>query len=114
MKKAMLAFAGSAMLILGACGGGGEDEAGDSGADNGGGNGGGKSYDAEAAQESYDSNCLQCHGENLEGQVGPELSGNDLSKDEVLSMIQNGGNGMQANIIEGEEAENVAAWIADQ
>ncbi|RSL30788.1 cytochrome c [Salibacterium salarium] len=114
MKKSILAIVGSAVLVLGACGGGGEDEAGDTGGGDGNGDGGGATYDAQAAEESYDSNCLQCHGENLEGKNGPELSGNDLSQDEVLTMIENGGSGMPAGIIEGDEAENVAAWIADQ
>ncbi|WP_026700724.1 c-type cytochrome [Salibacterium aidingense] len=109
MKKTLVTLVGSLVLVLGACGGGGDDEAGDTG----GGEDGG-SYDAQAAQESYDSNCLQCHGENLEGQSGPALADNDLSQEDVLSMIENGGNGMPPNIIEGDEAENVAAWVADQ
>ncbi|MFB4164565.1 cytochrome c [Alteribacillus sp. JSM 102045] len=107
MKKFLMAIAGSAVLILGACGGGEEDEG-----ESGGGEGG-ETYDETAAEESYQANCAQCHGENLEGASGPELPGGH-SEDEVREMIDNGGGGMPADIIEGEEADNVAAWVADQ
>ncbi|MGY4688957.1 c-type cytochrome [Salibacterium sp. K-3] len=110
MKKMFIAAAGSLVLVLGACGGGGGDSE-DTGDSGGGEN---ASYDAGAAQDLYDQNCLQCHGENLEGKNGPALAGSDLSQDEILTMIQNGGNGMPANLVEGSEAENLAAWVADQ
>ncbi|WP_158736767.1 cytochrome c [Alteribacillus sp. YIM 98480] len=108
MKKFLMAVAGSAVLILGACGGG-EEDTGESGGDEG----GGETFDEAAAEESYQANCAQCHGENLEGMNGPELPG-DHSQEEVLEMIENGGSGMPSDIIEGEEAENVAAWVAEQ
>lgn len=108
MKKFLMAITGSAVLILGACGGG-EEDTGESGGDEG----GGETFDAAAAEESYQANCAQCHGENLEGMSGPELPG-DNSQEDVLEMIEHGGSGMPDNIIEGEEAENVAAWVAEQ
>lgn len=73
------------------------------------------SYDADAAQASYQS-CVGCHGGNLEGGSGPALSdvGSRLSKEEILDAIENGRPGMPPGIISGDEAENVAAWLADQ
>jgi len=73
------------------------------------------SYDADAAKASYQS-CAGCHGGNLEGGAGPALSdvGSRLSKDEILDIIKNGRPGMPAGLLQGDEAENVAAWLADQ
>ncbi|TKD71108.1 cytochrome c [Pseudalkalibacillus hwajinpoensis] len=74
-------------------------------------------YDAEAAQATYEANCLSCHGENLQGKVGPGLTavGSSYSKDEILNIIQNGKGQMPGNILRGdtEKEENVAKWLAD-
>lgn len=73
------------------------------------------SYDADAAKASYQT-CAGCHGGNLEGGSGPALSdvGSRLSKEEILDIIENGRPGMPPGMIKGDEAENVAAWLADQ
>lgn len=73
------------------------------------------SYDADKAKAAYQS-CAGCHGGNLEGGSGPALNdvGSRLSKEEILDIIVNGRPGMPGGIIEGDEAENVAAWLADQ
>ncbi|RSL33514.1 cytochrome c [Salibacterium salarium] len=92
MKKVLKVIAGCSMFFLVACGGGGEE--------------------VSDASDIYQANCLQCHGGNLEGSNGPAID--DHSKEEVLAMIDNGGNGMPANIIEGGEAEKVAEWISEQ
>ncbi|MFB5660924.1 c-type cytochrome [Alteribacillus sp. HJP-4] len=107
MKKFLTAAAGGLIIILGACGGGGDEE--DSAGD-----GGGESYDEAAAEEAFQGNCAQCHGENLEGGSGPALEGEGLSQDEVLSMIEEGGSGMPSGIVEGQEAENVAQWVSEK
>ncbi|MGB7999433.1 MAG: cytochrome c [Anaerobacillus sp.] len=74
-------------------------------------------YDAEAAKATYKRNCLSCHGDNLQGKVGPKLAdiGSRLSKDEILTTIQNGKGQMPGNILNGdkEKEENVANWLAD-
>jgi cytochrome c551 len=74
-------------------------------------------YDATAAEATYQKNCLSCHGENLQGKVGPKLSdiGSRLSKDEILAVIQNGKGQMPGNILRGdtEQEENLASWLAD-
>lgn len=68
------------------------------------------------AEKLYSANCSSCHGAKLEGGAGPKLSdiGSKLSKDQILSVIQNGQGFMGANIIKGDDADAVAAWLADK
>ncbi|WP_084244662.1 cytochrome c551 [Planomicrobium okeanokoites] len=115
MKKSLMALLFGTTLILGACGGGESSEseppeetpeetpAGEE-----------SSVDAEQVVQQ---NCISCHGENLEGQGNfPALNdvGSRLSEDEILTVIQEGRGAMPAGIIEGEEAEAVAAWLSEQ
>ncbi|ADU31826.1 c-type cytochrome [Evansella cellulosilytica] len=70
-------------------------------------------YDASSAEAVYIGRCSGCHGQDLGGRSGgPGIIG--LSKEEVLSAIEEGPGIMPKNVITGEEAENVAAWVADQ
>ncbi|GAK08764.1 cytochrome c [Geomicrobium sp. JCM 19038] len=104
MKKFLIMMAGSAMLLA-ACGGG--DDAGEEGEETAGG-----TYDAEAAASLYESNCLSCHGDNGSGASGPEIAGMDVES--VLAAIEEGPGGMPADIVTGEEAENVAQYVSEQ
>ena len=114
-------------LVLSACGGGGEEEpAGEpeengqeQPAENGGEpaeqpaeNGGGET--AAQAEQLYQQSCVSCHGQNLEGGVGPDLTtvGSRLSKDEIENIIVNGQATMPAGLLQGEEAAVVAEWLA--
>ncbi|MFD1707509.1 cytochrome c551 [Siminovitchia sediminis] len=113
MKKKLWALLASSCLALGlaACGGGGDDE--NAG---GGDQGGGGETASNGAEAVYQANCSSCHGENLEGRNGPALDkiGGTLSEDEILDVIENGRPGMPAGIISGDEANQVAAWLAEQ
>lgn len=40
--------------------------------------------------------------------------GSRLSEEEILNVILNGRGGMPANLIQGEDAEAAAAWLAQQ
>lgn len=113
MKKLLTALFGAA-LILGACGGDEpapapaepaptETPATDETAAG--------TYDATRAQTSYQS-CAGCHGGDLQGTSGPAITG--LTKEEVLSAIQEGRTGMPPNMVTGDDAENLAAWVAAQ
>lgn len=133
MKKTWIALFSMLMLalVLAACGGGG-DNGNDTGTNNdngaatedknedGNGDVGGNAaadYDADEASATFQQNCSSCHGGNLEGASGPALDavGSKYSKDEILDIIENGkGSGMPAGLIQGDEAENVAAWLADK
>ncbi|MBO8173167.1 MAG: c-type cytochrome [Bacillaceae bacterium] len=72
-------------------------------------------FDAAAAEQAYQANCLACHGAELEGTVGPGLTdvGARLSQDEIYNIIVNGQGQMpaQAQLSE-DEAQNMAAWLA--
>lgn len=70
-----------------------------------------------SAEEIYKDNCASCHGDDLEGEGdSPSLEsvGDDMSEDEILEQIENGGDGMPGGLIEGEEADQVAKWLSDQ
>lgn len=65
--------------------------------------------------QSQDS-CIGCHGGDMQGgAVAPNMFESDYSKDEVLDIIVNGGEGMPAGQFEGsdEELETLAAFIAN-
>lgn len=118
MKKLLIALFGAA-LILGACGGADdpapeetpddtqeETQAPDETA------GEEMTFDAARAEASYQS-CAGCHGSDMQGQGGnPAIAG--LPYDHVLNAIQTGPGTMPENMVTGEDAENLAAWIAAQ
>src|SRR5690625_5324797 len=113
MKKWLMAVFFGSMLVLGACGVGGDNGASNNAAN---GNNSGNSVDASEAEEVYKENCASCHDEDLEGASGPELTtvGADMSEDEIATQIEEGGDGMPAGLIEGEEETTVSKWLADQ
>lgn len=97
------------VLVLGACGGGGDDAADDSGDNSGG-------ETASAAEEIYQQNCSACHGNDLEGNSGPELTdvGSKYSADEIVDIIHEGIGGMPAQTqVSDEDAQTLADWLAD-
>ncbi|MCM3763404.1 cytochrome c551 [Neobacillus niacini] len=101
-KKLMTLFMGTALVMgLAACGGGGDDK------------GGGDTADA-GGQKIYDQKCSSCHGGDLKGAVGPNLTqiGSKYSKDEILNIIHNGQGGMPPNVVTGDDADQVAEWLA--
>lgn len=111
-KKLWTLVMGTGLAIgLAACGGGGDDNAG-----NGGNEGGGGETATNGAEQIYQQNCSSCHGENLEGRNGPALDkvGSELSQDEIHDVIINGRGGMPAGIIKGDDADKVAAWLAEK
>ncbi|MFC4617544.1 cytochrome c551 [Camelliibacillus cellulosilyticus] len=69
-----------------------------------------------AANKIYQQNCASCHGKNLEGQTGPALNkiGSKMSKADILKQIKNGGGGMPAGLISGNNADTVATWLASK
>jgi len=110
LKKKLLAAMFGAVLVLGACGGGDdakEDDAGTTPSTET------ASVDAEAV---VNTSCISCHGGNLEGGGGPALDkiGATLSEEEIHTVIIEGQGGMPGGIIEGEEAEAVAKWLAEK
>ncbi|MBO0992200.1 cytochrome c551 [Bacillus sp. SD088] len=113
MRKKWMGLPLALMLAIGlaACGGGGDN------ADNNNtGNDTGGETATNDAEEIVKNNCISCHGENLEGKNGPELAhiGAELSKDDILEVIENGRTGMPPNIITGDDADKVAQWLSEK
>ena len=108
MKKKWLTLVFGSALFLAACGGGNDkDEA--------------KSGDTAAQPDGEKivmTSCATCHGGQLQGMgTTPGLSdvGSRYSEDEILDIILNGkSGGMPAGLIQGEQAEAAAAWLATQ
>ncbi|HLQ71855.1 MAG TPA: cytochrome c [Bacillota bacterium] len=76
-------------------------------------NGGGETADAE---EVFKQNCASCHGDDLSGGAGPDLTkvGSSHSADEINDIITNGTDGgMPAGLIDGKEKEAVVEWLSE-
>lgn len=72
--------------------------------------------DAEAATAIYKSNCLACHGDQLQGGMGPSLAnvGADMSEADIHKQILNGGGGMPAfkGTLTDDQIATLTAWLA--
>lgn len=111
MKKWLMAVMFGAMLVLGACGGGEDDSSSDEPADNG-----DETVDASEAEDIYEDNCATCHGDDLSGDSGPDLTkvGDSMSKDEIETQIEEGGDGMPADLVSGEDRTTLATWLSEK
>lgn len=69
------------------------------------------------ADEIYANSCVSCHGGDLTGVSGPDLTsvGDHLSEEEIHDIIVNGSeNGaMPSGLTSLEEADALAEWLAD-
>jgi mono/diheme cytochrome c family protein len=72
----------------------------------------------EAAAAVYEQSCLMCHGDQLQGVVGPKLSdvGSRLNEQQIAHKIQNGGGGMPAfkDQLTAAEIGNLAKWLSEK
>lgn len=72
--------------------------------------------DADAAMTIYKSSCLACHGDQLQGAMGPALTqvGASMSQADIHKQIENGGGGMPAfkGQLTSQEIDTLAAWLA--
>jgi mono/diheme cytochrome c family protein len=62
---------------------------------------------AQRGQQVFEDNCASCH----ETGVGPELAGSGISVEAAREQIVNGGGGMPANLVQGEDLEDVLAYL---
>jgi mono/diheme cytochrome c family protein len=79
--------------------------------------------DAPAAAEAGDDpvsrgellfaeNCAACHGDaGRNASVGPDLAGNPVSIEDAREQIETGGGGMPAGLVEGQDLEDVLAYL---
>ena len=67
---------------------------------------------AEFDPEVQSKSCINCHGDNLEGAMGPALVGTDLEVDEIADVIINGkGSSMPAGLVPTEHVTEFAEWL---
>ncbi len=67
------------------------------------------------AEKIFANNCATCHGKNLEGNVGPNLTkvGSKYSSEEIQKIIKNGKGQMPAGILKDDkEIMAVSDWLA--
>ncbi len=109
MKKWLMTVLFGTTLVLGACGGGGDDTS-EPADDNDGG-----TVENAAAEELYEQSCASCHGDDLSGEVGPDLTavGSDHSADDILTIIEDGQGSMPGGLLSGDDAQEVADWLAE-
>jgi cytochrome c551 len=68
-----------------------------------------------AARDLFASTCGGCHtlsDAQTSGAVGPNLDDITLDAEGVRTQIENGGGGMPPKLLEGEDADNVAEYVA--
>lgn len=97
MKKWLFAVLVGSALVLGACGG----------SDDGG--------ETSPAETVYKKNCASCHGQDLEGGMGPGLAtiGSDYSAEEIDEIIREGKGDMPAQPkVDDDDREMLAEWLA--
>ncbi|WP_400162339.1 cytochrome c551 [Brevibacillus sp. TJ4] len=120
MKKWSRVVAAAALVFaLGACGGGGGNQQTQPGTNEPGTEAPtapSGEYDAATAEALYKNTCAGCHGQTLEGAVGPNLQtiGSQLNQEQILEVINNGKGSMPPGLAKGEDAQTLAAWLADK
>lgn len=77
------------------------------------GTGGEVATDPEAI---FQSNCAACHGADLSGGMGPDLTtiGSTYSSEEIVEIINNGKGQMPPVKVAAEEATLLADWLAEK
>ncbi|HLR64681.1 MAG TPA: cytochrome c [Pseudogracilibacillus sp.] len=111
MKKWLVAVLLGVVLVLGACGGNNDNGNNNAGND---GNNNNNTTEASAGEELYKKQCASCHGQDLSGGAGPSLEtvGADHSADDIVSIIEDGQGSMPAGLLSGDDAQEVADWLA--
>lgn len=120
LKNLLLALGLGTTLALGACGGSDDSSSSDSSStkeESTMNDDSSKTETAVDAEKIFANNCASCHGNNLEGNVGPNLTkvGSKYSSEEIQEIIKNGKGQMPAGILkEDEEIVAVADWLAEK
>ena len=68
---------------------------------------------AQEGQIFFADTCTGCHLENgtAGGGVGPMLAGAGLTEQEIRDQVINGGGGMPAGLAQGQDLDNVVAYV---
>lgn len=67
-------------------------------------------------EEIFQNNCASCHGDDLSGGMGPDLTkvGSDHSAEDIHEIIINGQGDMPPGMATEEEADVLAEWLAEK
>lgn len=100
------------ILIVSACGGGGDEEGSESDTGNESGGESTAQGDVDNGSKVFENNCLSCHGKEGAGGSGPSLQGDEIASDydKTVKQVKNGGGGMPA--FEGQLSEQEIADVA--
>lgn len=122
MKKSIIFLSLLLVLSLSACGKSSDNNNNQGAANNNTGNTGtttgqtGGNAAAGNGEATFKANCVSCHGNNLEGAVGPNLQkvGAKYSADEIAGIVSNGRGGMPAfkGQLSDADIQGVAQWLA--
>ncbi|WP_028403334.1 cytochrome c551 [Ectobacillus panaciterrae] len=103
-KKLLVAMVGAALaLSMGACGKKEESKPSDT-----------TQTASGDGEKIYQQSCSSCHGDNLQGKIGPSLAkvGGKYEQADIEKIIANGRGGMPAGVIKGADATKVAEWLS--
>jgi mono/diheme cytochrome c family protein len=70
------------------------------------------SGDPARGKTVFATNCAVCHGSDARGGVGPSLVGSGLTAVDVEAIVAAGRGAMPAGVVEGQDAADVAAYVA--
>ena len=75
--------------------------------------GGGDAAAVEEGQIFFASTCTGCHLDNgtAGGGVGPQLAGAGLTEDQIREQVINGGGAMPPGLAQGQDLDNVTAYV---
>lgn len=78
---------------------------------------GGGDADLKNGKAKFQANCKSCHtlaDANANGSFGGSLDIAQPSEERTLQQIKTGGGGMPENLVEGQDAKDVAAYVAQK
>ncbi|MDF2945679.1 MAG: cytochrome [Bacillales bacterium] len=65
-------------------------------------------------KDTYKTVCQNCHGEKLQGVIGPSLVKSALSDKDMIHIIVNGKGSMPKNLVDENTAKELVRWIHTQ
>lgn len=76
--------------------------------------GGQATQTASKPEDIVKQSCVSCHGDQLQGSIGPSLQkvGGKLSEDEIKNVILNGQGNMPPGLLPADQAAKVAEYLS--